>query len=371
MGSSQSINMFAPFVTPEATQRVAQVLATPWIGQGNLVDDFEDAVKDVLCLPYAVAVNNSASAIRMALSVAGVGPGDEVITTPLTCTLTNHPILEQFAKPVFADVQKTTGNIDPTDVVKRLTSKTKAIICTHWGGLPSDLLELNQIARQNGIAVIEDASEAFGAIYQNRIIGNHSRFVAFSFHAIQSVTTGEGGMLALQSADDTGLAKMQRWYGIDRIGRHPNNLGYYDFDVKNVGFGYYMTNINAAIGIENLKSLSHQQSHREEIAGAYRKGLAEVPGLTLLKDPNDRTSSHHFFTVLVDNRDDFCRKLRDCGVNASIVHYRNDEYTVFGGLRDDLPNLDYFSQRYIGLPVHMGISVADVNHVIDVIKSGW
>lgn len=363
--------MFAPYMSPGAIERVAEVLQTPMIGQGQVVDDFEDAIQKALNLPYVVALNNSASAIRLGLNICGIQPGDEVVTTPMTCTLTNHPILEQFAKPVFADIQLETGNIDPVDVERRITSKTKGIVCTHWAGTPCDVDELNRIARRHGLAVIEDASEAFGATFHGRAIGQHSRFVAFSFHAIQIVTAGEGGALALQTAADDGCARMQRWYGIDRQGRRANILGYYDFDVTTVGFGYYLTNIAAAIGLENLSTLPEQQTHRQRIAEIYWRDLGDIPGLVLLKRHEDRCPSYHFFTVLVDGREDFCRKLNAAGVRVSIVHARNDEYSIFGGLRKDLPNLDRFARSYIGLPIHMGMAIEDVEYIVDIIKSGW
>ena len=168
--------------------------------------------------------------------------------------------------------------------------------------------------------MIEDASEAFGATYHGHAIGLYSRFVAFSFHAIQIITAGEGGALAVQMANDDGLAQMKRWYGIDRVGRRPNVLGYYAFDVNTMGFGYYLTNMAAAVGIENLGTLSGQQAHRQKLADIYWRGLNDVPGLTLLKRHDDRCSSYHFFTVLVERRDDFCRKLNAAGVRVSIVH---------------------------------------------------
>lgn len=367
----KTINMFVPYVTPKAIERVSEVLSTPMIGQGNLVDNFENEIKKVLNLPYIVAVNNSSSAIRLALSICGVGPSDEVVTTAMTCTLTNHAILEQFAKPVFADIQVDTGNINPEDIKKRITEKTKAIICTHWGGTPCDIDELNLIARRHNIPVIEDASEAFGATYHNFAIGSHSRFVAFSFQAIQIITSGEGGALSLQSSADEGLAKMQRWFGIDRQGRKSNILGYYDFDVTTLGFGYHLTNVAAAIGSENLSTLALQKSHRAKIAEIYKLSLANVQGLTLLRTFDDRTPSYHFFTVLVERRDDFCRKLNEAGIRVSVVHSRNDQYSIFGGMREDLPNLDYFSNSYIGLPTHMHVTPEDAEFITHVIKSGW
>lgn len=371
MTSLKTISMFTPYISPGTIERVSEVLRNPMIGQGRIVDDFERAIQKAIKIPYVVAVNNSASAIRLALSICGVGPGDEVVTTPMTCTLTNHPILEQFARPVFADVQAYTGNIDPADVERRITPKTKAIICTHWCGTPCDLDEINQIARQHGLAVIEDASEAFGACYHGHAIGSHSRFIAFSFHAIQIITAGEGGALAVQTAADDRVARIQRWYGIDRAGRRPNLLGYYDFDVTTVGYGYYLTNVAAAIGVENLITLPEQKTHREKLAELYWQGLRDVPGLTLLRRFEDRVPSYHFFTVLVERRDDFCRKLNAAGARVSIVHARNDEYTIFGGLREDLPNLDKFSERYIGLPLHMHLTEEDAIYIVNTIRSGW
>jgi len=370
MTARKIVPMFSPYLAPRCAERAAEVLRSPMIGQGQLVDDFEAAIKRVLKLPHLVAVNAASSVIRLALSINSVGPGDEVVTTPMTCTLTNHPILEQFATPVFADIQPDTGNIDPTDVERRITPRTKAILCTHWGGTPCDLDELNAIARRHGIPVVEDASEAFGATYRSRSIGLHSRFVAFSFQAIQIITAAEGGALALQSGSDEGQARRRRWYGIDRVGRRPNVLGYYDFDVATVGFGYHLTNVAAAIGIENLATLPEQQAHRRRIANTYWSGLAHVAGLSLLRRCDDREPAYPFFTVLVEQRDEFCRKLHAAGVQVSIVHARNDEYSVFGGRRD-LPRLDYFSREYIGLPLHMGMTVDDAAHVVETIRSGW
>lgn len=369
--TTRKIAMFQPYVVDSAAERVAQILHDRWIGQGALVDEFERKVEQTLGISHAVAVNASSSAIRIALTICGVRPGEEVITTPMTCTLTNHPILEHFARVVFADIQSDTGNIDPKDVERRVTPFTRAIVCTHWGGMPPDLDELNDIGNRHGIPVIEDASESFGATYHGKPVGAISRFAAFSFQAIQILTTGEGGMLAVRDQAANQLARTLRWYGIDRDHRKSNDLGYYDFDVTSVGFGYHMTNIAAAIGLENLKDFELQREMRRTIAAHYRAGLANVPGVTLLTCNSDRESSNHFFTIHVERREDFCRKMRECQIEVSIVHYRNDAYSVFGGMRLDLPQLDRFSKSYIALPCHMGMSVEDVAHIVNFIKSGW
>jgi perosamine synthetase len=371
VNEQRRIPMFHPRISESAIERVLEVLRTPLIGQGSLVDEFERALERRLNLPHVVAVNTSAAALRLALGIVGVGPGDEVITTPMTCTLTNHPILEQFATPVFADVQYEAGNIDPADIERRITPRTKAIICTHWGGTPCDLAEISEVAARHGLPVIEDASEALGATYQEVPIGNVSRFTALSFHAIQVLTTAEGGALATRSAEDADLARVQRWFGIDRTSRKPNSTGYFDFNITTVGYGYHLTNMAAALGLGNLPGLRDALGHRQSVANAYRAGLAGVPGLMLLLESPDRNSSNHFFTVHVQRRDDFCRTMKARGIETSIVHYRNDIYSVFGGRRHDLPNLDRFEQTYICLPTHTRLTRDDVERVVDSIRLGW
>ncbi len=369
--NSRKVPMFQPYVAESAIERVKEVLESRWIGQGKVVNEFERVIEKTLGIPYAVAVNTSSSAIRLALMISEVRPGDEIIATPMTCSLTNHPILEQYARIVFADIQYDSGNIEPSSIEQRITPFTKAIVCCHWGGQPADLEEINEIANRHGLTVIEDASESFGATYRGKPIGAVSRFSAFSFQAIQLLTTGEGGLLAVRDEAAYEHAQILRWYAIDRKSRKSNILGYYDFDISTVGFGYHMTNIAAAIGIENLKHLNRQKEHRKNIVARYRSAFTEVAGITLFPAKNDRESSNHFFTMHVEKREDFCRKMKARDIEVSIVHYRNDAYSVFGGLRNDLPNLDRFAATYICLPTHMSLSSEDIEYIIDTVKTGW
>ena len=371
MSDKKPIAMFSPYVSPEAVDRVAAVLQTPWIGQGTLVEDLERAVERALGVPNAVAVNGSSSALRLALAICGVGPGDEVVTTPMTCTATNHPILEQFAKPVFADIQPETGNIDPEDAKRRITPRTKAIVCAHWAGNPCDLDDLHRVAASRGLPVIEDASEAFGASYRGRPIGAISRFTAFSFQAVQIVTTGEGGLLTAPEARDAEAARIRRWFGIDRARRVPNAAGYYDMDIETVGYGYHLTNIAAAIGLANLSSWEDRRFRRKAFAARYREAFKDVAGAALMRADDDREPSYHFFAIRVERRDDFYRMMAGKGIQVSVVHGRNDAYSAFGGMRSDLPCLDLFSATHIGLPTHSRLSDEDVEAVILAVRSGW
>lgn len=371
MMSEKKIVMFYPYISEQAVQSVVEVLRSRWVGQGPKVTEFEEKFKEKIRVPYAVAVNNGASAIRLALATAGVGPGDEVITTPQTCTATNHPILEQYAKPVFADIKYLTGNIDPEDIEERISERTKAIICIHWGGYPCGLDEIHKIADRHNLVVIEDASDALGAKYKDKPIGAISPFTCFSFQAIQQVTTGEGGMLCILSNNDFEVAVRRRWFGIDRFRRKPTVDGYYDFDVWEVGYGYHMTNIAAVMGIAHLGDLDEILTQRREIVNRYYDELLGVSGVTLFENASDGVSANQLFTIHVENRNDFCRVLREKGVETSVVHVRNDQYTIFGGIRKDLPVLDKFSKTHISIPFHNKLDDEDIEYVIKCIKEGW
>jgi len=365
------IPLMKPYVSQEAVDAVADTLKSGWIGQGRRVKEFEDNFSQYTKADYAVATNTGSAALRLALAVAGVGIGDEVITTPFMWQATNHPVLEQFAVPVFADIKYLSGNIDPDDIEHRITDKTKAIICAHSGGYPCDLDEINTIAAKHDLAVIEEACEAMGAVYKSKPIGSISRFTAFSFYAVQVLNTVEGGMLTLKPKKDYEQAMRRRWFGIDRAGRRPRLDGYYDYDVTEPGFGYPMTDVTASMGLVHLNQLPSLIERRKQIAKTYRSQLKNIPGITLFDDEPDKQSSYQLFTVHVANRDGFCRMMRDTGIDVSVVHVRNDQYTVFGGVRRDLPVLDKFSKTYINLPMHNHLSDEDVGYIFSCISKGW
>ena len=371
MVNNREVPIARPYVSEKAIQAVVDTLRSGWIGQGPKVKQFEQAFRETIGVPYAVAINNCAAGLRLALAISGVGPGDEVITTPLTWQATNHPILEQFARPVFADIQFLTGNIAPDDIEHRVTERTRAILCIHWGGYPADMDEIHAIANKYGLSVIEEAAEALGATYRGRPVGALSRFTSFSFYAVQIVTTVEGGMLTMLNEGDYEAAMRRRWFGIDRVRRKLRVDGYYDYDTWETGYGYPMNDVMAAMGLTHLEELDSLLERRRTIASTYRKALDGVPGVTLFEDRPDRTSGHQLFTIHVERRDDFCRMMRDKGVGVSVMHVRNDQYSVFRGLRDDLPTLDRFSESYINVPLHNQLTNEDVQYVVQCVREGW
>lgn len=367
------INMFGPYVSKKSSGEVEKILRSGWIGQGKVVEKFENRISEFVGANYCVCVGNASFAIRLALEAIGVGPGDQVITTPMTCTSTNHPILESGADIVFADVDPITGNIDPCDVEKKITQSTKAIVCAHWGGMPCDLDGINRVAKNNGIMVIEDASESLGAEYKKIRIGSVSDFTVFSFQAIQLVTSVEGGSVCVKNYEDAELIRKLSWYGIDRKNRVKNNVGYYDIDIDTVGFGYHMTDVLASIGLSNFDDIESRLRHRKSLADVYKKRLGGVNGVSLIPDDKNIVSSNHFYTVHVKNKTQFCEHLANNDIFVSVVHDRNDLYAAFNKTRCilNLCGLNKFYETYICLPINDNIDEKDVNYICDIIERGW
>ena len=365
------MDFFITHISKKAKENVNEVLNSTFVSAGKIAGQFEDALSGKLGLVNPVAVNSGTSALHLALDVAGVGLGDEVILPAQTFVATGLVILMQRATPVFADIQYETGNIDPASIRKKITEKTKAIIPVHWGGYSCDMNEITSIAEEYDIAVIEDAAHALGATYKGKPIGSISRFTAFSFQAIKHLTTGDGGALCCLDDNDYHNAVKKRWFGIDRVNSKPSILGEREYDIDAVGYKYHMNNLAAAVGLGNLDDFPSNLKRRREIASRYRDELKNVPGLKLLDYKNDRESAYWLFTVLVERRLDFIKKLKEQGVSASVVHLRIDRNSVFGGITPDLPNQERFNEDQVAIPVHSGLSNDDVKQIINCIKRGW
>ena len=366
--SSNIITMFWPYISKKVSRSLTTVLKTRWIGQGPKVEELERKFKQMFGLPYVISVNNCTAALHLALILAGVKDGDEVITTPMTCSATNIPILYQRAKAVFADIQENTLNIDPKNIKEKISDKTKAILVVHWAGYPCDMDEILEVARQYNLPVIEDAAHALGASYHAKPIGSISNYTCFSFQAIKQITSGDGGILTVQKENDYKRAKLLRWYGIDRD--FEGDI-YWKYQIKEIGYKYHMNDMVATILIVQLDDLPKVLSRRKEIAQAYRKNLNRVAGLELLENREDRESGNWLFTIKVKDRSGFTKKLQDHGIESHMVHVRCDIYPIFGGERLDLPVMNRVENEYISIPLHTKLTDADVWKMIKVIRSGW
>ena len=365
------ISLFKAVLSEEAIRGVEQVLRSGWLGLGPRTAEFETAFASYVGSPHCVGMNSATSALHIALRLLDLESDDEVITTALTFVSTNHAILYEGAKPVFADVQADTGNLDPASIEEAITDRTRAVIIVHYGGQPCDLDEIYDIASRHGIAVIEDCAHACGASYRGEPIGSHGSTHAFSFHAVKNLPMGDGGALTLTSEEQERRARRLRWLGIDRSTYDRAAPGSYawDYDVPEVGFKYHMNDIAAAIGIAQLPLVDAENARRNEIASIYRGRLADVPGVTMLRQYDDRTNSHHFFSILVESRDTLVDRLKEAGIDTGVHYRRNDIYPMYE--KADLPNTESFWSRELSLPMHLGLMDDDVHYVCDRIETGW
>lgn len=363
------IVLFHPYIPERAKQRARLTMDTRWIGQGPQVDLFEQNFQKAISKEHAaIAVNSGTSALHLAYILAGIKAGDEVITPVFTCTATQTPLLYQQAKILFADIQRDTLNIDPQAVKAMMNDRVKAIVCVDYGGLPADLAELQAIADQWGVPMIEDAAQAIGAQYKGRLVGNISDFTAFSFQGVKILTTLDGGMLTMKDTSLEEKAKRLRWFGIDRKAKFEER---WKKDISEVGYKYQMTDVSAALGIEALDELAQTLDHYRTMFTLYSKLLADIPGITFIGEQPDRRSSCWLATTIVERRDDLKKKLKEHGIESDPVHYRVDMHTVFGGRVDHCPNMDFLEDKYLVLPMHFHMNGDDIVRICDVIKSGW
>lgn len=365
------MDFFTTNISEESIRLVTNVLRSTHISAGKMAEKLEEKLISDLGLVNPVTVNSGTSALHLGLAVAGVGQGDEVILPAQTFIATGLAILMQGAKPVFTDIQPDTGNIDPDSIRQKITEKTKAIIPVHWAGYPCDMDEINAIAKQFNLVVIEDAAHALGSVYKNRPIGYISHFTAFSFQAIKHLTSGDGGALCCLRDDDYYQAKRRRWFDIDRENSMADILGERVYDAVSIGFKYHMNDLAAALGLGSLEKFPSVLERHRFIGNFYRQELKKVTGLELLNYKDDRISSYWLFTVLVDRREDFIKALKSRGIPTSVVHLRIDKNSVFGGISEGLINQEIFNENQIAIPVHSGLSEDDINLVVNSIKMGW
>ena len=249
------INLHSTTITEEGIGNVLEVLKSTHISAGKRAQEFENILSNKYSFPNPISTNNGTVTMRLALASLGVGPDDEVILPAQTFISTGLVVLQCGANPIFADINTYDGNISIESIKQKITKKTKVIIPVHWGGYPCDLDEINDLAKENNISVIEDAAHAFGAKYKNEWIGNISDFTSFSFQAIKHLTTGDGGLLTCKDQSKSKLIKRLRWFDIDRENSKISILGEREYDATNIGFKYHMNDLAASLGIGNLVSI--------------------------------------------------------------------------------------------------------------------
>lgn len=364
----ERIRLFKVHTPPDIGRDLElDVFSSGILTEGKWADNFEEAMSMWSGTDRNVLVNSCTSALTLAYKMTGVGPGKEVICTPMTCMATNEPVDTLGGTIVWADIDPTTGNIDPQDIEQLITKNTVAISAVHWAGTPYDMNSIWSIAQKHGLKVIDDAAHALGASYEESIVGDgtYTDFTCFSFQAIKHLTTGDGGMLTCRTDEDTDRARRLRWFGLNR--KYEGSK--WEQDIAESGYKFHMNNINARIGVAQLPHsidiVTRHRSNAYEYNNRIRNRLVKK-----LRTPENAVSSYWIYTVLVDDRDRFAKHMDGYGIDVDVVHVRNDNYSVFKRFKTrELPGCDEFCSKMINIPVGWWLSTYDVDRVIEAVNA--
>ena len=359
-------------------QAVVDVLRSDWLTTGPKVGEFEEAFAARVGARHAVSFSSGTAALHGAAFAAGLKPGDEAITSPMTFAATANCVLYQGATPVFADVSTDTLNLDPEKVAVRITPRTRAILPVDYAGHPADLDAILELAVRQGMVVIEDACHALGAEYRQRRTGNIAEMTVFSFHPVKHVATGEGGMVTTDRADYAEALRRFRNHGISSDARQRQSDGQWRYEMVLLGFNYRLTDIACALGLSQLQKLEANLLRRREIAACYAAAFRDVVEVTAPAARADVNPAWHLYPIrlnlekLTANRAQVFRALRaeNIGVNVHYipVHchpYYRDRFGYRGG---EYPVAEDAYERLISLPMFHGMSDQDVEDVIAAVK---
>ena len=361
------IRCWSVFIPENAGEEVSKTLKSTWINTGKKEKEFRQKLCERFQAPYTVACMTGTAALKIALRALGVGPGDEVVSTPFTFIATNTAILECGATPVFADIQYDTLNIDPVSVAQKITDKTKAIICVHYGGNPVDLDELREVAAAHNLPIIEDSAHAQGTEYKGRPIGSTGDVATFSFQCVKIITSGDGGAVTTTNEEIYKRLKKQSWYGIDRETKKTSILDPLPAAPDGLGLKSNMNDITATLACVAMDHLDAALSIRRKIGERYRSELSGLSKVTLVDYKKHWTPNYQIFPVHVHDREKFAHFMWDRNIQVNVNNRRNDIYEIFGGLCD-LPNLKRADEDVILIPLHADLTDEDVTRTIEAIK---
>ena len=369
-----------PRMFQEEIAEVIETLRSGWWGTGAKAHEFEDKFAQYVQAKYTVAVNSATAGLHLALDVLGVGPGEEVITTPLTFVSTVNVIVHRRAVPVFADVDPITWNIDPVELGRRISKKTKAIIPVHLHGRPCDMDKIGGLAKKYGLKVVEDAAHATESWYKGKKIGSISDFTAFSFYATKNLATGEGGMLATNKKTWAEEARIKSLHGISKDAwKRYSSAGFTPYEAIYAGYKYNMPDVIAALGIPQLKRLESNLKIRRSYWKIMNAGLKDIEEITLPPDEQPGTvHARHIYAILLKleklkiSRNQFIDALKAEGIGAGIhfdpVHLHKFYRDKFGFKKGDYPHAEYIGERTVSLPFYPHMSESDVADVIEAVR---
>ena len=356
-------------------QAVVDVLKSDFLTTGPKIAEFEQTVADYVGAKYAVAISNGTSALHAACFAAGIEPGDEVITTPLTFAASANCVLYCGGTPVFADVDPKTYNIDPEDIQRKITDRTKAIIAVHLAGQPCDMDAIHSIAREHGLIVIEDGAHALGSVYKGKKVGSMSDMTTFSFHPVKPITTGEGGMIVTDNEDFYKKMILFRSHGITRDdSMMTRNDGPWFYQQFNLGYNYRITDIQCALGCSQMKKLDRFLARRKEIVARYNEAFVDCDNIITPYQLSDTESGWHLYIVQVkkcDRRQVF-ENMREKGIGVNVHYipvYMHPYYQEHGYENVHCANAEEIYSHIISLPLYPGLTSEQQDYVIDTLKS--
>ena len=370
---------FLTFGSPDIHQKeideVVSCLKSGWIGTGPRVNQFEKDFSNYIGSEHSLALNSCTAALHLSMLVSGISQGDEIITTPMTFAATSNAILHTGAKPIFVDVEKETMNIDPNQIEEAISSKTKAILPVHFAGRPCKMNHIMEIAQKNNLLVIEDAAHAIEAKYKGKKIGNIGDITCFSFYVTKNLVTGEGGMATTNNEEYAKKIKMYALHGLSKDAwKRFSDEGYKHYQVMVPGFKYNMMDLQASLGIYQLKRINENFQRRKQIWKIYNEAFEGLPVTVPHPEEKDTIHARHLYNLLLDldqlkiSRDEFIEAMYNknigTGVHYVSLHLHPYYKERFGFQDDDFPNSTYISDRTISLPFSTKLTDKDVQDVI-------
>ncbi|EGF59399.1 DegT/DnrJ/EryC1/StrS family aminotransferase [Bacteroides fluxus] len=342
-----------------------KILYSGYIAEGQPVYDFEDKFKDYIGNPYLLALHSGTDALHLSFILAGIKPGDEVISTPMTAEPTNTSIAMVGGKVVWGDVNPNNGLLNPESVRSLITERTKAIVLVHYAGMVCDMDAFNQISEEYNIPIIEDAAHALGSKYGGRMVGCNSPYTIFSLQAIKHMTTVDGGFLCVKSEEDLNRARRLRWFGLDKKRSRLEN------DITEVGYKYSMNNVNATIGLVQMRYVNEIVGKYIDNGKFYDNVLGRVDGVTMVDYSPNTEASYWLYTMRVERREEFMRMMESEGIMASPLHHRSDTHSIFKESQRELPNMDKWYDSFVHIPCGWWVSAEERERIVEVIKKGW
>lgn len=369
----------APQINDAEIDEVVASMRSGWLGTGPKVAQFEEMFRTYTGAEYAMAVNSCTAGLHLSMVVAGLGPGDEVITTPMTFCATINSIIHTGATPVLVDCQRDSQLIDPQKIEDAITPRTRAIVPIHLCGRPCDMDAITDIAARHNLVVIEDAAHAIETKYKGQKVGNISHLTAFSFYVTKNVVTGEGGMVTTNNPDFADKIKMYGLHGMSRDAwKRFSDDGYKHYQVIFPGFKYNMMDLQAAIGIHQLKRVDENLKRRNDIWNTYNRAFADLPVDLPAPDEPNTVHGRHLYTLMIDekrtglDRDQFILRLHELNIGTGVhylgVHLHPYYKERFGYQPESFPNATWLSERTVSIPLSPSLSDADVEDVIETVR---